>query len=259
MGAMSKSTESRPSSAERRAARKQAAIARKQRERRRNLMIGGAVLAIAIVALLIFVNRPDDNDAVEIDFASIPSNGTVLGNSAATVQIVEYADYQCPFCAQFASDVFPQIVSDFVEPGLVTYQFQVFPFLGGDDLTNPDNESVQAAEASMCALDQGKFWEYNELLFERHDGENQGAFANDNLKAFAGELGLDTATFNTCLDSGQHQQEVLDQFASDSAAGIDSTPTIFINGQSIPYTTQGYSLLKRQIEAAIAGETIPLS
>jgi protein-disulfide isomerase len=259
MGAMSKSTESRPTSAERRATRKQAAIARKQRERRRNLMLGGAALAIAIVAVLIFVNRPEDNPAAEIDFASIPSSGTVMGNSAATVQIVEYADYQCPFCAQFATEVFPQIVNDFVEPGLVTYEFQAFPFLGGDDLTSPENESVQAAEAAMCALDQGKFWEYNRLLFERHDGENQGAFANDNLKAWAAELGLDTATFNTCLDSGQHEQEVLDQFETARTAGIDSTPTIFINGQSIPYTTQGYDLLKRQIEAAIAGETIPLS
>ncbi len=256
---MSQPTKPQSRSAERRSARKQAAIARKQRERRRRVMIGGAVLAVAIVAVLIFVNRPTDDNVAEIDFASIPSSGTVLGNSAATVQIVEYADYQCPFCAQFATDVFPQIVNDFVVPELVTYEFRVFPFLGGDDLTDPGNESVQAAEASMCALDQGKFWEFNHLLFVNHDGENQGAFANDNLKAFAAELGLDTTTFDTCLDSGQHQQEVIDQHDAAVAAGIDSTPTIFINGQSIVYTTQGYDLLKRQIEAAIAGEAIPLS
>ncbi|HYI24489.1 MAG TPA: thioredoxin domain-containing protein, partial [Thermomicrobiales bacterium] len=185
--------------------------------------------------------------------------GTVLGDTTATVQIVEYADYQCPFCAEFANEVVPQLIEDFVEPGLVTFEFRAFPFLGGEDLTNPENESVQAAEAAMCALDQGQFWQYNHLLFERHDGENQGAFSNENLKAFAGELGLDTTAFDACLDGGQHQQTVLDDFAAGQAAGIDSTPTIFINGQAIAYTTQGYDLLKRQIQAAIDGVEIPLS
>jgi protein-disulfide isomerase len=249
----------KPSSADRRAARRQAAIQRKARERRQRFMIIGAVAAVAVVALLIFVNRPSDTDVPEIDYASIPSSETVLGNSAATVQIVEYADYQCPFCADFALDVAPLLIDDFVSTGQATFEFRVFPFLGDADLTSPDNESVQAAEASYCAMDQGKYWEYNHALFEHHDGENEGAYANDNLKRFAEELGLDTAAFNECLDSGAHQDRVLAEYNAYQAEGISSTPTIFINGQAVPYTTQGYDLLKRQIEAAIAGEAIPMS
>ena len=242
-----------------RAERKQAAIARKARQRRQRMIVGGVIVAIAVAAVLIVANLPSDSDAPDIDYAAIPSNGMVLGTSGAAVQVIEYADYQCPFCGEFATEVAPQLIEDFVETGQATIEFRAFPFLGDAELTSPDNESVQAAEAAMCALDQGTFWEYNHLLFENQDGENQGAFSNDNLKEFATELGLDTARFNTCLDSGQHQQEVLDQFAAYQAQGIDTTPTILINGQSVPYTTQGYDLLKRQIEAAIAGEPIPMS
>ena len=255
---MSEKVTSSPGS-DKRAARKQAAIERQVRERRKRMVLGGVAIAILIAAILIAANRPTDSEAPEIDYAAIPSNGMVLGTSGASVQVVEYADYQCPFCGDFATEVAPQLIEDFVETGQATFEFRAFPFLGGDDLTSPDNESVQAAEAAMCALDQDKFWEYNHLLFENQDGENQGAFSNDNLKEFAAELGLDTATFNTCLDTGMHQQEVLDQFAAYQTEGIDSTPTIFINGQSVPYTTQGYDLLKRQIEAAITGEPIPVS
>jgi protein-disulfide isomerase len=243
----------------RRAERKQAAIATRQRQQRQKFIILGVLGAVVIAAVLIFLNQPDDKEPIDIDFATLPQTGAVLGNPDATVQIVEYADYQCPFCAQFATDVVPRIINDYVEPGLVTYEFRAFPFLGDAELDSADNESVQAAEAAACAMDQGKFWEYNHILFENHDGENDGAFASDRLKGFAGDLGLDQATFDDCLDAGTHQQNVLDAFAAAQGEGIDSTPTIIINGQVIQYTTQGYDLLRRQIDAAIAGDEIPIS
>jgi protein-disulfide isomerase len=213
--------------------------------------------AVVVAAVLIWLNQPEATPDSAIDFTAIPQNGTVLGSSDAPVQIVEFADYQCPVCGQFANEVVPQIIEDFVVTGKATFEFQAFPFLGATDPASPGNESVQAAEAAMCALDQGKFWEYNHLLFENQDGENDGAFSDEHLKAFAAELGLDQATFDTCLDSGTHQQQVLDEFADGQASGVNSTPTILINGQPVYYTTQGYDLLKRQIEAAIAGEPIP--
>jgi predicted DsbA family dithiol-disulfide isomerase len=106
-------------------------------------------------------------------------------------------------------------------------------------------------------MDQDRFWDYSHILFENQDGENQGAFSDDQLGSLANEIGLDQETFDSCLDTGQHQQEVLDDFAATQSAGIDSTPTLLINGQTVQYTTQGYDLLKRQIEAALAGEPIP--
>jgi protein-disulfide isomerase len=250
-------TKSQATRTSRRSDRKQAAQAARQRQKRQRFLLLGAAGAIAIVVLLIFLNRPGSEDVPEIDFASLPQQGATLGDTTAPVTVVVYADYQCPFCGQFSREVEPKLIQDFVETGQVSLEFRVLPFLGDAEVTSPDNESVQAAEAAACAMDQGKFWEYNHLLFENQDGENAGAFSDDKLKAFAGTLGLDQAAFDTCLDSGQHQQEILDNLSTYQAAGIASTPTIVIDGQTVQYTTDGYDLLKRQIEAAIAGEPIP--
>ncbi len=214
--------------------------------------------AVAVAAILIVVNLPDDDDdAIEIDYAAIPQQGAILGNPDAQVTLVEYADYQCPACGHFATQTLPHVIQDFVVPGQVNVEFRAYPFLGGGDLTTPGNESVEAAIAAECARDQGQFWEFNHTLFENQDGENDGAFSNENLKRFAGDLGLDQATFDSCLDLGEHRQTVIDGFNAAQAEGINSTPTLFINGFQIAYTNQGYDLLKRQIEAALNGEAIP--
>ena len=97
-----------------------------------------------------------------------------------------------------------------------------FPFLG--------DESVLAAQAAECAGDQGKFWEFNDYLFAHHGGENQGAFSADNLKKFAADMGLDTAAFNQCLDSGKFEEQVNKEKAFASQLGVQSTPSFLING-----------------------------
>lgn len=242
--------------ARRQSVRKASAAARR-RSRNLRMMAGAIAVAVIAAALLIFINRPQQEDSMAIAFDSIPSSGTVLGSPDAPVKIVEYADYQCPFCGQFDREVVPLIARDFIEPGQASLELHPFPFLGGDDLEAPGNESVQATEAAACAMDQGKFWQYSQEVFEHQDGENQGAFSDENLKAFAGDIGLDTGAFATCLDANAHHQTALDSYASAEQAGVRSTPTIMINGQVVPYTNQGYDLLKRQIEAAIAGEPLP--
>lgn len=100
-----------------------------------------------------------------------------------------------------------------------------FAFLG--------EESFWAAEASECANDQGKFWEYHDELFANQNGENQGAFAKDKLKQFAANIDLDTATFNQCLDSGKHTTLVQQEVSFGQQIGVRSTPTIVINGQPV--------------------------
>lgn len=250
----------RPSSPRgaRRAERREAAIAAAKRRRRNRLLMYAGLAAVAVAAILVIINLPDDDgDTIEIDYASIPQQGAVLGNPDAQVTLVEYADYQCPACGHFATETLPHVIQDFVVSGQVNYEFRVYPFLGGGDLITPGNESVEPAIAAECARDQGKFWEFNHKLFESQDGENDGGFSNENLKMMASELGLDQATFDSCLDSGEHRQTVIDNFNAAQADGINSTPTLFINGVQIAYTNQGYDLLKRQIEAALNGEAIP--
>lgn len=104
--------------------------------------------------------------------------------------------------------------------------YRHFAFLGP--------ESLWAAEASECAAEQGKFWEYHDLLFARHGGENLGAFSKDNLKKFAVELKLNSTTFNACLDSGKHATTVELETGFLDSLGIQSTPTFLINRQVVP-------------------------
>jgi protein-disulfide isomerase len=165
--------------------------------------------------------------------------------------MVVYADFQCPFCGDFASDIQPQIVEDFVKPGKVKLEFREFPFLGGDDLTDSGNESAQSAEAVMCAADQDAYLDYHETLYENQSGENQGAFRDSRLKDFAKDLGLNTDQFNVCLDSGKYEPTITQMKAEGEALGITGTPTFVINGQVTSMTAQGYDLLKKQLNTAV--------
>ena len=122
--------------------------------------------------------------------------------------------------------------------------YQHFAFLGP--------ESQWAAEASECAAEQSAFWEYHDLLYERQAGENQGAFNKDNLKQFAGDLGLDTAAFNTCLDSGKHADLVSTETAMIQSLGVRGTPAFLINGRPL-VGAQPFQAFQEAIEAELGG------
>lgn len=109
-----------------------------------------------------------------------------------------------------------------MQTGQVRLGYFHFPFLG--------DESKVAAEASECASDQGKFWEYHDYLFTHQKGENQGAFSTENLKVFAQEIGLDSAVFDQCLDSGKYKDDVSQQGEFARQLGVQSTPSFLVNG-----------------------------
>ena len=254
---MSKTSDKATRRAELRAERREAAIARDRQRKRMRLLLYAGIAAVAVAAILIVLNLQDDDAPTTIDFSGIPSTGTTLGNPDAPVTIVEYADYQCPWCGVLAREDFPRIVDTYVRNGQVKIEFRAHPFLGGTDLRSPDNESVQAAVAAACALDQGRFWEYNEALFNLQDGENNGTFARANLDMAAEEVGLDMAQFTTCMDDQTHLDEVIAALEANQAEGVTSTPTITINGVQVAYTREGFDRLKTQIDAALNGEAIP--
>ncbi len=112
-----------------------------------------------------------------------------------------------------------------METGKVRFGYFNFAFLG--------EESQWAAEAAECAGDQNAFWQFHDYLFAHQNGENRGAFSKDNLKKFAADMGLDTATFNTCLDSGKYTQLVTNQTNLARQLGVQSTPTFALNGQAV--------------------------
>lgn len=122
------------------------------------------------------------------------------------------------------------------------FAFRHFAFIG--------DESRWAAEATECANEQGRFWDYYDKLFEEQTGENVGAFNQDNLKGFATDLELDTEQFNQCLDSGKYRAKVAQEVAEAQRLGVRSTPTLFVNGQLIRNGSD-YQTLQAAIETAL--------
>jgi protein-disulfide isomerase len=149
----------------------------------------------------------------------------VKGNEDAPVTIIEFSDFQCPFCGRYATGAGHQIEEVYIANGQVRVVHFHFAFLG--------DESLWAAEAAECAGEQNAFWDYYDYLFSHQNGENQGAFSQDNLKAFAAELELDTKAFSECLDSGRYTLLVQNMRSIARQIGVQSTPTFAINGQGV--------------------------
>lgn len=170
---------------------------------------------------------------------NVAATGPSLGDEDAPVTIIEFSDFECPFCKRFNDQTFQQIKANYVDTGKVRVVFRHYPL--------PFHANAQKAhEASMCADDQDKFWEYHDAIFAQQT--NLGVPA---LKQMAVSLGLNTATFNSCLDSGKYAQYVQDDLAAGSAAGVSGTPSFFVNGQ-IVVGAQPYSAFQQAIEAALA-------
>jgi len=201
-------------------------------------IIGGALVytkgsgGMARVGLPIMGQAPNTKDEEPIRAPDL-GDLLVLGNPDAKVSIVEFGDYQCPFCGRFALETQPKIIEEYVNTGKAKFAWRDLAFLG--------EESVWAAEAARCANDQGKFWEYQETLFKKQNSENKGAFSKDNLKKFAKDLGLREANFANCLDSGKYRAKVQEETQKSAALGVNSTPTTFVNSRvfqgALPYAT----------------------
>ena len=139
---------------------------------------------------------------------------------------MEFSDFECPFCQRHLPTL-QKILTDY--PQKVRLVYKQFPLS-----LHPNSQ--KAAEASECAAEQGKFWEYHDQLFQ-----NQTVFSADNFKKWAGELNLNQTQFNNCLDSNKYYQKVQDDLQEGVSKGVRGTPTTFINGQSLvgaqPYET----------------------
>ncbi|MEM4271138.1 MAG: DsbA family protein [Candidatus Pacearchaeota archaeon] len=174
------------------------------------------------------IPSPGTKTKINIDSGHLP----ILGKKDAKVTIIEFADFQCPFCERFFKDVLPNLKKDYVDTGKVKLSFRHYAFLG--------QESTWAALASECANEQGKFWEYHDYLYNNQGPENSGTFAKEKLVGFAQNLGLNTNQFSSCLNSDKYSKNVSEDLSAGQKAGVTGTPSTFINGQLIvgaqPYT-----------------------
>ena len=172
----------------------------------------------------------------------ISPDDPMKGNPNAKLTVVEFADYQCPFCARFQTDTLPSILKDYVDTGKVKFVYKNLAFLG--------KESSDAANAALCAKEQNKFWEYHDKLFASQNGENQGGFSADKLKGFAVALGLNTVQFNDCLDKQKYNAQVLADSAEGNKNGFNSTPSVAVGTTPI-IGAQPYAQFKTAIDAEL--------
>lgn len=182
-------------------------------------------------------NSPPKANAA-LDMKTLADDDPFKGDANAPVTIVEWSDFQCPFCSRFYKDTLSQIEEKYVKTGKVKLVYRDFPL-------SFHPFAQKAAEAAECANEHGKFWEMHDKIFD-----NQATLSIENLKTWAGVIGLDTGSFNDCLDSGKMAGEVQKDLNDGTSAGIRGTPGFIINGVSIS-GAQPYANFEAAIEAAL--------
>ena len=181
------------------------------------------------------------------DISKITDRDVILGDPKAPVTVVEYGDYQCPFCGRFFTGVESSLRADYVKTGKVKMIFRNFAFLG--------TESTAAAEAAECAKDQHQFWAYHDALYvaEMKDGrENNGNLTPALFTQIAKDLKLDVPAFTSCLASNKYADQIAKDTAAGQAFGVNSTPTSFVNGVQVQGAVP-YSQFKPVVEKALQG------
>lgn len=167
---------------------------------------------------------------------NVTASGTSKGPKDAPITLITLSDYECPYCGR-AEETVKEVLKAY--PGKIKLVFNDFPL--------PMHSHAQkAAEAAHCAEDQGKYWEMHDKLFS-----NQQALAIADLKGYAKGLGLDTAKFDKCLDSGEKEKMIKDSVAAGEAQGFSSTPMFFVNGVMIQ-GAQPLSVFKATIDRELA-------
>ncbi|GAB4191579.1 MAG: hypothetical protein OHK0022_05380 [Roseiflexaceae bacterium] len=166
-----------------------------------------------------------DGSAIAGTYREVPATGRTLGDERAPVLMVIYSDFQCIACKTGALDVLPELIARHVRSGALRVQYQPVGLFG--------IESRRAAEAALCAADQGGFWPYHERLFQAQAGENSGVFTEEALARFAGDVRLDQAKLAACLRDQTHRQDVLALNEQARRNNISAAPSFLINDRLI--------------------------
>jgi len=180
----------------------------------------------------------DDPTPSVADMEALLDDDAVRGDKDAPVTIVEWSDFECPFCARFFEQTLPSIEEEYIKTGKVKLIYRDFPL-------SFHTNAQKAAEAAECAGEQGKYWEMHDLLFAQGV---QGGVAG--FKQYAKTLGLNTAKFDTCLDSGAMAGEVQKDMADGAAVGIQGTPGFIVNGKLVS-GAQPFAVFKQVIDAEL--------
>lgn len=199
-------------------------------------MVGVAALAaVALVAVALLLRNDDGSSTSSgpvVDISGIPQAGSVLGDPAAKVTLIEFADMQCPFCKEFSEQMLPTLVSDYVRPGKLKSDFKVVSILGDD--------SEKAARFVIAAGLQGRLWQFQERLYARQGAENSGWVTDDLVREVASGIpGLDVDKLFADKDSAEVTSALGANHSAFDTAGAQGTPTVLIKiGDQPPYMVQ---------------------
>jgi protein-disulfide isomerase len=203
-------------------------------------------LAVIVVSVLVAVSATGGDDdqggGERIDFASIPQEGDRLGRPDAPVEIAEYADLQCPFCASAATETVPRVVDKYVRDGPARLVFRPLTFIGED--------SMRGALAAAAAGEQNKMWEFVEYLYGEQKGENGGWLSDALIAEAAAEVGLDTAKFDAARGADPARELVARAAQSAQTDGVNSTPTFIVSGPKGKIVVQDYRN-EAELDAAV--------
>lgn len=166
----------------------------------------------------------------------------VKGSPDALVTIIEYSEFQCPFCARFVQETLPLIEENYIATGKVRLIFRNFPV---------HEQAVIAAGAAVCAQEQDKFWQMHDTLFAQQEEWSGNPDFLALLEGYAKDMGLDTDQFSSCLNAQEWLAKLEKDFEAGREAGVEGTPSFFINDQAI-VGAQPFETFQEVIEQELA-------
>jgi protein-disulfide isomerase len=204
------------------------------------LVGGGCLLALCAVAAMLIgtlyiapklINQtnPVQEAATVAPRATLEANSNSMGDPNAPIHIIEFGDFQCPYCKRFHTETEPLLIGKYIETGKVYFTYRSAGNWVSKNIGQGSTESQDAALAAYCAMDQNKFWEMHAALFANNrDVEDQGSFTSQRLTTIAKKTGLDMSTYQDCYDSGKYAGQVQQDYADTLAAGIQGTPSFIV-------------------------------
>jgi protein-disulfide isomerase len=210
--------------------------------------VGLAVIAVAGVGALAYVSSRPKDTTTTVN-AAVPAGeakGYLLGNPNAPVKVIEFADFECPACGQFATLTEPDVRKRLVEPGLISYTFYDFPLA-------MHRNTWQASNAAACADEQGKFWEMHEQLFTYQDRWNGEATSRpkSQFEQYARAIGLNVDQWEACYDARKYEPRIKANEAFALKSGANQTPS-FVIGKKLVGGAIGYDRFKALVDSALA-------
>jgi protein-disulfide isomerase len=237
---------------------------RRQREKTRNrilvvLLVVGGALFIALALILPGIQQAKNANATATQVAAspvivitpaainAPIDGTSMGDPNAPVRVDVYEDFRCSACKFYSQNIEPLIIQNYVDLGKVFYTYHTFIVIDSYDNSGASNE---AANAAMCAAEQGHFWEYHNTLYANQVTEDASLFSNDRLVTMAQNINLDMTAFNQCFQEKRFSSAIQADISKGQSLNITGTPSVFVDGTFVSDLNNVISA----IDTALAGK-----